>query len=117
MTKGRPRFKITPEVLKQAEELAILLLNQKQIADCLGIALSTLMDKKKNYKEFSEAIKRGRAKGLAELAADLRRHQKNNPGSAIFKAKVHLKWREQDESMNSQPEVIRVNPTKPDNEN
>ena len=38
-----------------------------QIADCLGVAGSTLYKRKKDEAEISEAIKRGRSKGIATI--------------------------------------------------
>ena len=103
---GRPAFVITKAILEEVEKLAFLLLNQSQIADCLGIRLETLCRKKKQHDQFNQAIKRGRARGLAELAKDLRQHQKNTPAAAIFKAKVHLKWKENEPEDPDIPEII-----------
>lgn len=95
---GRPEYKVTQEVIDKVYSLARLLLNMKQIAACLGIGYETLFAKKRQFKKFSDAIKKGRADGLAELAADLRQHQKATPAVAIFKAKCHLGWRENEDS-------------------
>lgn len=105
---GRPAFIITKAILEEVEKLAFLLLNQSQIADCLGIRLETLCRKKKQNDQFNQAIKRGRARGLAELAKDLRQHQKNTPAACIFKSKVHLKWREDDQEKKSDDDIIRI---------
>ena len=59
---GRPAFRITKEVTEKAEELASLGLTLEQIASCMGICYQTLNEKKK---EFSDALSRGRALGLA----------------------------------------------------
>lgn len=64
---GRPRFEITPEIIKKVEVLAAQGLTNEQIAIVLGCHLSTLQDKKVQYKEFSDAIKRGKDKGIATI--------------------------------------------------
>ncbi len=61
---GRPKYKITPKVCKEAEELAAQGLTLKQIANNLGIAESTLHLAKNGFSEFSESIKRGRDQGI-----------------------------------------------------
>ena len=50
------------------ERLAAQGLTTKQIADCLGVARSTLYNKMKQELDVMDAIKRGRAKGLADVA-------------------------------------------------
>ena len=65
---GRPKYEITPEILGKVEACAAQGLTLKQIAQCLGIARSTLNEKKKEYSDFSDAIKRGQAKGVATIA-------------------------------------------------
>ena len=64
---GRPAFKITPEILEKTERLAAQGLTQVQISACLGIVPKTLIEKKRAYSEFSDAIKNGRAKGVGTI--------------------------------------------------
>lgn len=52
----------------EVEELASRGLSAKQIASCLGIARSTLHKKSAENKDISDAIERGRAKGLKAVA-------------------------------------------------
>lgn len=61
---SRPKIEITPEITESVEEMASKGLTQEQIAHCLGWAPSTLYEKKKVYKEFSEAIQRGKSTGI-----------------------------------------------------
>lgn len=56
---------------KQVQRLASQGLTKSQIARCLGIAESTLYKKQKTDAEFSEAIKRGQAEGIAQVTNDL----------------------------------------------
>ena len=65
---GRPAFRITKEVTEKAEELASLGLTLEQIASCMGICYQTLNEKKKEFSEFSDALSRGRALGLARVS-------------------------------------------------
>ena len=51
----------------KVETLAAQGLTMVQIADCLGVAGSTLYKRKKDEAEISEAIKRGRSKGIATI--------------------------------------------------
>ena len=85
-----------PKVLEHAEALASRFLNQTQIALGLGISLTTLMKYKREFTQFTHALKRGRAKMLAALAvkASEMALDGNNPALTIFLAKVHLGWRE-----------------------
>ena len=64
---GRPRFEVTPEVCEQVENLAAQGLTVDQIALVLGIHKATLFDKQNEYSDFSDAIKRGRGKGIANV--------------------------------------------------
>ena len=50
------------------ERLASQGLSTKQIAHCLGIARSTLYVRMQQQSDISDALKGGRAKGLAEVA-------------------------------------------------
>ena len=64
---GRPRFEITPEILEKTERLAAQGLTQVQISACLGIVPKTLIEKKRAFSSFSDAIKNGRAKGVGTI--------------------------------------------------
>jgi len=64
---GRPRFEVTPEVCEQVENLAAQGLTVDQIALVLGVHKATLFDKQNEYSDFSDAIKRGRGKGIANV--------------------------------------------------
>ena len=64
---ARPAIQITDEIITKAERLAAQGLTQEQIARCLGWNPATLYEKKKQFSEFSESIKKGQAKGLAEI--------------------------------------------------
>lgn len=65
---GRPRIEITSDMIAEAERLAARGLTKEQIAYCLGIGSSTLFEKLKEYPEFSEALKKGKALGISDVA-------------------------------------------------
>ena len=51
-------------------------MTEEQIAETLGVALSTFMEYKKKYSELSEAIKKGRAELVKDLRSTLIRKAK-----------------------------------------
>ena len=57
--------------LKQVESLAANGLTHEQIAAALGISESTLTKRKKENTDFTDAIKRGKAKGIAVVTNKL----------------------------------------------
>ena len=60
-------IEITDDLCNQAEALAAKGMKQSDIALMLGMASSTLYDKKEKFSEFSESIKRGKAKGIDKV--------------------------------------------------
>ena len=62
--RGRPPIKIDYAMCVEAETLAGQGLTMKQIASALGMGRSTLYDKQA---EFSDTIKKGKAKGIAAI--------------------------------------------------
>jgi hypothetical protein len=64
---GRPKYKITTKVCREAEEYAAQGLTLKQIANNLGIHRDTLNEKKKENSDFSDSVARGRDRGIAEV--------------------------------------------------
>ena len=67
----QPEFKINKSVINRIEHHAKLGLTQEQIAAILGIAATTLSEKKQNHPEIQEAITRGRAKTVGALSSSL----------------------------------------------
>lgn len=68
---GRPPLEINEEVCEKAESLASQGMTMEQIALALGMGESTLYNKKVKFPEFSEAIVRGQAKGIAHVTNSL----------------------------------------------
>ena len=64
---GRPKFEITTEVLEKTEGLMAKGLTKEQCAGMLGIHTSTFMLHQSENSEFSEAIKRGQARGIDQV--------------------------------------------------
>jgi predicted transcriptional regulator len=92
---GRPPWVPGKEIIEQAECLAERGLTQQQIADSLGIGLSTLYDKKNEFEDFAEAIKRGQAKGIAHVSNNLMKNIENgNVTAQIFFLKCRAGWKE-----------------------
>lgn len=92
---GRPPWIPTEETLKQVEKLAGQGMTQAQIADALGIGISTLMDKKKEFVEFAEAIKRGKANGVAYVTNKLMaKVGAMDTTSILFYLKCQAGWKE-----------------------
>ena len=110
---GRPAFEITPEIIKQSEMLAAQGLTQEQIAEVIGCSVSTLMLKKSQFSDFSAAIKRGKAKGLATITNALFSKAKNgDTTSMIFylKNRDRKSWGENqaDDDGDVKPLVINI---------
>lgn len=64
---GRPS-KYQPEVVEQAYKLCLLGATDKEMADFFGVAESTFNLWKKEHKEFSESLKRGKMIADANVA-------------------------------------------------
>ena len=87
---GRPEIPID---LQQVENLAARGLNEAQVAHALGIHPDTLIKRKKKYVEFSDALKRGQAKGIAKIANALfEQGMSGQTAAAIFYMKNRAGW-------------------------
>jgi hypothetical protein len=94
---GRPLFEITDDIIQKAESYASRGLNREQIADALGMGLSTMYEKMEKYPDFMEALKRGKAKGIAHVANCLIKNAENGNASAqIFYLKCQANWKDTD---------------------
>ncbi|SMB88495.1 hypothetical protein SAMN05660772_02818 [Pasteurella testudinis DSM 23072] len=88
----KPKIEIN---LKQVEALAARGLTQQQIADSLGISETTLYTNKRENVDFAEAIKRGKAKGIATVTNKLfAKIEEGNLTATIFYLKTQAGWRE-----------------------
>lgn len=83
------------------EELASHGLTEAQIAAALGIAPGTLIEKKKEYSDFANAIKAGQARGIAKVANALfQQAMDGNTTAQIFYLKARAKWSDKPEEEN-----------------
>ena len=81
--------------LKQVESLAANGLTQEQIAAALGISERTLRSRKGDNADFADAIKRGKAKGIALVTNKLMESIKGgNMTGMIFFLKTQAGWKE-----------------------
>jgi hypothetical protein len=99
--RGRPEIEINDDVCRKAEALAAQGLNMQQIADSLGIGLSTIYDKAEDYPELLESIKIGRSKGIAIVTNALFEKARNGDNVAmIFYLKNRAGWADKVENEN-----------------
>jgi hypothetical protein len=92
---GRPKWIPDEERLKTVESLASQGMTNAQIADALGIAGGTLYEKINEYPEFYDAIKRGRAKGIAMVTSKLmQKIQAMDTASIFFYLKCQAGWKD-----------------------
>ena len=110
--------------LKQVESLADNGLTQEQIAAALGISEQTFYKRKRDNIEFIDAIKRGKAKGIALVTNKLMESIKGgNMTGMIFFLKTQAGWKETNVQEHTgangtalQPPVFNFNPVKPKDE-
>ena len=90
--KTKPKIEID---LSMVESLAAQGLTNQQIADSLGISERTLQNRKKDNAEFAEAIKKGKAKGIAVVTnALMKKIKSGNVTAMIFFLKTQGGWKE-----------------------
>ena len=105
---GRPAWIPTDSVCQEAREMASNGLTVAQIADCLGISESTLYAKQGEYKEFLDAIKKGRAEGIHKVSNALfEKATQGNVTAMIY----YLKVRDRESWGQNQPEPSREIPS------
>jgi hypothetical protein len=97
----------TDEEIQKIESLAARGMEEQHIALCLDIHPCTLSKKKAEFEQLSQAIKRGKAKGIANVTAALLKNVNNgNVTAQIFYLKCQAQWREAREEDNSN-ELVR----------
>lgn len=95
--RGRKPWIPTPETYAQVEGMAGRFLKEEQIATLLGIAPTTFVEKKKEFPELSEAIRRGRAKVAVNISNKIYDVAlKGNVTLLIFLAKSVIGLKEND---------------------
>lgn len=95
--RGRPAWIPTPEILSQVEAMAGRFLKEEQIATLIGVAPTTFVEKKKEFPELSEAIRRGRAKVSVNVSNKIyEQAMAGNTTILIFLAKSVIGLKEND---------------------
>ena len=90
--KTKPRIEINLDVV---EGLAAQGLSDTQIAQVLGISRSTLVKRKRESAQFTQAINRGKAKGIAKVTQKLfEKINQNDLGAIIFYLHCQGGWSE-----------------------
>lgn len=93
--KTKPRIDID---LEEVERLASLGLTMEQIAASLGISRTTLQTRKRESEQFAQAIEKGQAKGISEVANALWCNATGgNVTAQIFFLKARAKWKDRHE--------------------
>jgi hypothetical protein len=105
---GRPKFEVTPEVLEKTEGL------MEQCAGVLGIHTSTFMLYQAENSEFSEAIKRGQARGIDQVTNALFENATvdRNVPSIIFFLKNRAGWVDKTETKVHEEKTITLDLTR-----
>lgn len=99
--RGRPAWVPTPEILSQVEGMAGRFLKEEQIATLLGLASTTFCEKKKEFPELSEALRRGRAKVAINLSNKIyEQAMAGNTTLLVFLAKSVIGLKENDPQTN-----------------
>lgn len=108
--RGRPWVDVD---LEEVERLASRGLTHEQVAQCLGIATSTLQSRKKQSAAFAEALTRGRAKGIKEISNKFyEMAMEGNVTAAIFWLKNMAGWSDRHELTGKDGGPIEVKETK-----
>ena len=111
---GRPKFEITTEVLEKTEGLMAKGLTKEQCAGVLGIHTSTFMLHQAKNSEFSEAIKRGQARGIDQVTNALFENATvdRNVPSIIFFLKNRAGWVDKTETKIHEEKTITLDLTR-----
>lgn len=92
----RPRIRPdweSPDIHENIERLASLGLTDEQIAHQLGVCRQTLSEKKRDYPDIADAIRRGRASGIEEVADALKQKaQAGDTSAMIFFLRSKAGW-------------------------
>ena len=107
--RGKKPFNFDVEVLEKIEVLASRGLDQQDIAYCIGIHPTTLSEKKYENEQLQEALKRGKAKGLAQITNALfEQALAGSTGAACF----YLKNRDSENWTDTQSIKAEINVSK-----
>jgi len=90
-----PRLRLTDEVLTTVEDAAARGLTDRQIGELLGVSRATISRRKSDDDAFETAIKKGRARGVEQVANALfEQALSGNTTAMIFFLKCRGGWNE-----------------------
>ena len=93
--------------LLRVTELSSLGLTEQQIAECLGISLSTFNRRKVSDETFDTALRKGKAKAIVKVSSALMAEvEKGSLRAIIFYLKCRAGWREEEREIREIPPMI-----------
>ena len=104
--KERKYWNPSEEDIQKVESLAARGMEEQHIALCLDINPCTLSHTKAENVQLAQAIKRGKAKGIARVTAALLKNvDDGNVTAQIFYLKCQASWREPEQQDNSNESI------------
>ena len=104
-------FDMTPDVLRQIENMAGRGATMQQISDALGIARSTLYEHKNKNEDVEDAIRRGKAKGVIAFTDHLFQQSKAGKTAATIFALINLdpeNWKQRPPELAQDAETVKA---------
>ena len=98
--------------LSRVTELSSLGLTEQQIAECLGISLSTFNRRKVSDETFDTALRKGKARAIVTISTLMRECEKGSLRAIIFYLKCKAGWREEEPEIREIP-PIQISVLKP----
>lgn len=90
---GAPKKMLTPQRIKEIENLAKLGLTEQQIFDAIGISRATFYKRKKEQPQLKILLARARASGIVSAAMVVRKKiEKGDLRAAMFFLKNRAGW-------------------------
>jgi hypothetical protein len=111
---GRPRFEVTPEVIKSAEQFMAQGLTREQCAANLGISRSKFFEIQEQNVDFLDAIKKGEARGIGDVTNALFENAtvKKDNIAIIFYLKNRAGWVDKSETKIQEEKTITLDLTR-----
>ena len=111
---GRPRFEVTPKVIKSAEQFMAQGLTREQCAANLGISRSKFFEIQEQNVDFLDAIKKGEARGIGDVTNALFENatvERDNT-AIIFYLKNRAGWVDKTETKVHEEKTITLDLTR-----